>query len=140
MKYCRAIIFIPLLFTSCTAPDRPRIGVLPYGEIKLSLTDTIITAIRKVYGARVSTMNRTSLPTAAFVNIKTPRYRADKILAVLTDFKPDSLSCILAITDEDISSTKRDPSGEIKEPRSKYEDFGIFGLANSPGVAAVVST
>jgi archaemetzincin len=140
MKFLLGIILLPLLLSSCTSPDRPEIGVLPYGDVNLRLADTITTAINKVYGIHVGTMDRTVLPAAAFVNIKTPRYRADKILALLTDFKPDTLICILALTDKDISITKRDASGQIKEPRSKYEDFGIFGLANSPGDAAVVST
>ena len=140
MRLILGTIFFALILASCSGPQPIEIGVVPYGGLDSRLADTVSRAITKVYGSRVSMMDRVSLPRAAFVNIKKPRYRADKILSFLTELKPDSLRCLLALTDKDISITKRDASGKIKEPRSRYEDFGIFGLANSPGDATVVST
>ena len=41
---------------------------------------------------------------------------------------------------QDISITKYDAEGRIKEPASKYRDFGIFGLGYVGGPSCVVST
>src|SRR5690606_37557080 len=43
------------------------------------------------------------------------------------------------VTMGDISITKRNADGTIKDPASKYADFGVFGLGYRPGRASVVS-
>jgi len=37
------------------------------------------------------------------------------------------------------SGTKKDKIGKIKQPESKYRDFGIFGLGYLPGSSCIVS-
>ena len=54
--------------------------------------------------------------------------------------KPDSVDYILGLTAHDISTTKRNENGLVKEPASKYEDWGVFGLGYMPGESCVVST
>ena len=76
----------------------------------------------------------------AFVNIKSPRYRADSLLIDLFQNRPDSIDYLLGITSKDISTTKRDSKGNIRQPKSKYLDWGIFGLGYKPGVSCVIST
>lgn len=80
------------------------------------------------------------LPTTAVATLKTPRYRADSLIAWLRRIKPDSVDLIIGITGKDISITKLGSTGVIKEPVSKYQDYGIFGLAYVGGPSCVVST
>jgi archaemetzincin len=40
----------------------------------------------------------------------------------------------------DVSTTKRDESGEIKSPKEKYADWGVFGLGYRPGPSCIIST
>ena len=54
--------------------------------------------------------------------------------------KPDSIDFVLGITSKDISMTKRDAKGEIKNPKSKYLDWWVFGLGFKPGQNCIIST
>ncbi len=44
------------------------------------------------------------------------------------------------MTNKDISFTKKDKKGNIKQPEYKYKDWGIFGLAFVPGSSCIIST
>ncbi len=85
-------------------------------------------------------MNGKKLPEKAFVNIKSPRYRADSLLIELSKNRPDSIGFILGITSKDISTTKRGLDGNIKKPKSKYTDWGVFGLGYKSGTSCIIST
>jgi len=85
------------------------------------------------YNLSVVIFEEKALPENAFVNVKTPRYRADSLLRHLRKMKHDSISYIMGLTDSDISTTRREKNGRIKEPASKYDDWGIFGLGFRPG-------
>lgn len=64
------------------------------------------------------------------------RYRADSILNFLSEYKPDSIDRIIAITPEDISVTRT----LIENGKEKtYPDRGIFGLGKISGGVCVVS-
>lgn len=102
--------------------------------------DSISHTIQRIYGMDVVVLEGEALPKFAFVNVKSPRYRADKILAYLKKEKLDSTDLVLGLIEADISTTKRDASGNIKKPESKYEDWGVFGLGYRPGPSAIVST
>lgn len=80
------------------------------------------------------------IPDRAFTQIKSPRYRADSLIRILRHHKPDSLNYIIGLTKKDISVTKKDKNGNIKQPESKYADWGILGLGFRPGVSCIVST
>ena len=41
---------------------------------------------------------------------------------------------------KNISTTKKNMFGGVKKPKSKYEDWGIFGLGYRPGPSCIVST
>jgi archaemetzincin len=95
--------------------------------------------IANFYGYEVMTLAQIDAPTTAFVNVKSPRYRADSLLIDLWRRCPNKFSHILGVAPFDISTTKRDDDGNIKKPISKYTDFGIYGLGYCPGKSCVVS-
>ena len=74
------------------------------------------------------------------MNIKSPRYRADKLIQWLKHHKPDSVNHVLGLISKDISTTKKDKFGRVKEPKTRYEDWGIFGLGYRPGGSCIVSS
>lgn len=80
------------------------------------------------------------LPEEAFTAVRSPRYRADTLIAWLRVIKPDGVDLIVGLTAEDISITKHGADGSIKDPEWKYRDFGIFGLGYIGGPSCVVST
>lgn len=137
-------LFILLLFCfySCTSTIEKEtlIAIQPIGSIEPSKIETAKAALKKQYDVRITVLDSIAPPKNAFVNIKTPRYRADKLLSFLVDVKPDSVDYIIGITNYDISVSKRDGLGNIKKPESRYQDFGIFGLGRKPGPCCVVST
>lgn len=64
------------------------------------------------------------------------RYRADSILNFLSDFKPDTIDRIIALTPEDISVTRT----LVENGKEKtYPDRGIFGLGRISGGVCVIS-
>ena len=97
-------------------------------------------AVSTAYGFTVYVNQAKALPKEAFVTIKSPRYRADSLLAYQLRLKPDTIGLILGLTSKDISTTKRDRRGNIKAPESRYADWGVFGLGYRPGASCVVST
>lgn len=139
MKNILFILFF-LTFISCTEQKEKVIGIQPFGEFNKSLIDTVKNSIEQVYGIRVEILPNKPLPKFAFVNFKSPRYRADSIIRLLKREKPDSIDYVLGLTSKDISTTKRDKNREVKKPEYKYLDWGVFGLGFKPGPSCVVST
>lgn len=132
------LIIVTLCF-SCSSRTK-QIGIQPYGEIDQDLINSISEVLKKTYNAEVIILSKKDLPEFAFVNIKSPRYRADSLLIDLLKIRPDSIDFILGVTSKDISTTKRSSNGEIKKPETKYTDWGIFGLGYKPGKSCVIST
>lgn len=116
------------------------VGMVLLGDMSLSFKDTIIAAIKNTYGFKTIFIGKKEIPRSFFIAIKSPRYRADSILRYLKNIKPDTIDYIVGLTDYDISATKKDQNGNTLEPKSKYEDWGIFGYGNVNGPACVVST
>jgi archaemetzincin len=142
-----ATLVMCCMTASCTGPegapdvvDPLVILVQPLGEVPVAQLDSVRSALMKVYYARVFMAAPRDLPPRAFTAVRTPRYRADTVIAWLRGEKPDSVDLILGITAQDISITKYDAFGAIKEPKGKYRDFGIFGLGYIGGPSCVVST
>lgn len=96
-------------------------------------------AIEEYYHINVKMLPQEVLPKSAFVNIKSPRYRADKLIKIQQSAMPAGVDYILGLTENDISVTKHDADGKIKKPEWKYNDFGIMGLAYCPGKSCLVS-
>lgn len=136
------LIILPLLFSlcSCTSKHSKTIGIVTYHSYDAILRDSAVAALNRVYGMSVVHLYDTNLPKHTFINVKSPRYRADKLIKHLKKHKPDTVDFILGITAKDISTTKRDALGNTKKPVSRYEDFGIFGLGYRPGASCIVSS
>ncbi|MFP9115490.1 matrixin family metalloprotease [Flavobacterium sp. RHBU_3] len=137
------IAFLVFLLVSCsgreTVSNITVIGILPYKDFPKEKIDSVKADIEKYYGVSVCVLNEKPLPESAFVNIKSPRYRADSIITIQLRQKPDSIDYIVGLTHKDISAPRYE-NGKIKEPVWKYNDFGIMGLAYRPGKSCVVST
>lgn len=146
------VLVLMCLGVSCLEPTSPgRIasvektrsitaGIQPFGDFSPALADSIRRVVEAVFGFDAVVLKPVELPEAAFVNIKSPRYRADKLLPFLKTVIPDSVDYILGLTAKDISTTKKDAYGKVKQPESRYFDWGVCGLGYRPGPCAVVST
>ncbi len=133
------LLALPILI-SCSSKQEKAIALQPYNGFNLSLTDTIQVAIQNFYGLKAHILAPIEIPKATFVNVKSPRYRADKLIKLLKKNKPDSIDHILGLIAKDISTTKRDHLRKVKKPESKYKDWGIFGLGYRPGASCIVSS
>jgi len=116
------------------------VALQPLGSVAETELAEMESTIKHMYGFNVVVLPGRPMPEDAFVNLKSPRYRADKLIAWLKAVRPDSADYILGITNSDISTTKRNKLGRILEPKWKYEDWGIMGLGYRPGPSCVVST
>lgn len=132
-------IFICTL-CACGSKREKTIGIITYHSYDHEILDSAVAALQRVYGMRVVHLCDTSLPKHTFIHVKSPRYRADKLIKHLKSTKPDSINHVLGLTDKDISTTKKDAQGNTKKPHSRYKDFGIFGLGYRPGASCVVSS
>ncbi|NJO88123.1 MAG: hypothetical protein HC831_03520 [Chloroflexia bacterium] len=122
--------FIFLLNFNCSFETTTTIGIQPYDNFDKSLIDTIVNTITDVYGFRVIVLPDKSIPKNAFVNIKSPRYRADTLLRILKQTKPDSIDYIIGLTHKDISTTKRMVPEILKNLNTnigigEFSDWGI---------------
>ncbi|MEL1244562.1 zinc-dependent metalloprotease family protein [Flavobacterium sp. DGU11] len=115
------------------------VGIIPYKGISHEKVAMVQKSIKEYYGIETKLLPEKELPKTAFVNIKSPRYRADSLIAIQQRIIPDSIDYILGLTESDISVTKHDANGKIKTPEWKYNDFGIMGLAYCPGKSCIVS-
>ena len=139
------ILFVCLVsLSSLVSCDEKKTTEKTFSVLPLEFNDKryisdIAHAVTKTYGMSHIILEEQNLPESAFVNIKTPRYRADKLIAHLKSIKPDSVDYIIAFTSKDISTTKKDAYGRTLEPKSRYTDWGIFGLGYRPGPSCIVS-
>lgn len=126
---------------SCNLINRDKqIAIQPFQGFEMHLADTVKKSLENYYGYKVIVLPPIKVPSFAFINVKSPRYRADSLLKYLKSIRPDSIDHIIGLTHFDISITKRDRSGKVKEPFYKYHDYGIFGLGARPGKACIVSS
>lgn len=140
MKYMFLIIAFILCSCSKSAVNKDTtIGIIPYKGINQKNVVMLQQAIERYYGVNVKLLNSHPLPKSAFVNTKSPRYRADSLIKIQERTIPKNVDYILGLTENDISTTKREKDGSIKKPASRYSDFGIMGLAYCPGNSCVVS-
>ena len=135
------LVFSFILF-SCQSEesDQLTVGIQPYGIFPEDKTDTIAKTISDFYQIKTVVLPSKEMYKEAFTEVKSPRYRADKMIRLQKDNKVDTLDYILGLTTKDISITKKDKWGKVKEPSYKYADWGIMGLAYCPGNSCIVST
>lgn len=140
MKLILALAWMMLVISCVTAPDKDTIVALqPYGHFSVQQTEQIEQAIQDVYGVQVQRLPQQPHSQSSFINLKSPRYRADRIIEEQRSQRPSNADYILGLTHQDISTTKKE-NGKVKSPASTYEDWGIMGLAYCPGNSAVIST
>lgn len=96
--------------------------------------------IDSFYNIKTVILPYKELDKQAYVNIKSPRYRADSIIRIQQRNLPDSLDFVIGLTVKDISTTKRENNGKVLKPISKYTDWGVMGLGFCPGKSSIVST
>lgn len=132
------LLLFSLLLTACNK-GKLKIALQPFegmSEVEVTMVQKSLT---ENYSAKVYILPSIPLPDNAFIHVKSPRFRADSLLRFLRSNKPDSIDYILGLTNKDISTTKRDKKGNVKQPASKYKDWGVFGLGFRPGTSCVVS-
>jgi archaemetzincin len=142
LKYL-SILIIVLVLAACKfiSPHKNiKVGVQPYHNFDVALTDTIAKTIEQSYGFEVAILPVKPLPKTAFIHVKSPRYRADSLLLDLKRNKSKDVDYLLGLTSTDISTSKYVQRREIKKPESKYADWGVFGLGYKPGPSCIVST
>jgi len=136
------ILFVVL--TACSKEksidiEKRIVGIQPYEKFSIEDAKLISFAIDSFYRLETKVLPAKSLPNIAFTKIKSPRYRADSIIKIQNQNIPKNVYYILGLTNEDISVTKNDKNGKVLEPKWKYCDFGVMGLAYRPGKSAIVS-
>jgi archaemetzincin len=139
MKTFIVLIFCMIFHLSYFNTNKT-IGIQPFKGFDKNFMDTLSKTIKQVYGFNVIILPEKDLPKNAFINVKSPRYRADTLLKYLEKNRPATVNHVIGLTVKDISSTTYDEKGNIKDPEFKYKDWGIFGLGYCPGPCCVVST
>jgi len=140
IHYLFNIILVSILFTACTDESPTKVLIQPYGDIDPELVIEAQNSITNTYGFHVYVADNIKLPSQAFINVKSPRYRADSLLRFQKRNKPDTVDFVIGLTNKDISTSKRDHDGNILSPAWKYQDWGVFGLGYRPGCSSIVST
>ncbi|MBL4683426.1 MAG: hypothetical protein JKY37_02460 [Nannocystaceae bacterium] len=109
---------------------RATVYLVSLGPFDANMLDAIAAGLAEELQVEVRRLGRKPLPKFAWYAPRR-RFRADDILEHLPTLIPDEPTStrILALTQKDISTTK-----------GKFKDWGVFGLGNMPGRAAVVSS
>lgn len=134
MNFSKLLLPWVFLLYSChsdkTTTPKPDIvvGIMPLNSNLDSLTESVSQDIKKFYSVTVVILPQTTLPRFAY-NQSRNRYRADSLLKYLSMIKPDSVDCIIGITNQDIAASVK-----------SHSDWGVFGLGYCPGEANVIST
>lgn len=140
MKYFT--FFIVLAFISCQKPitNETVVGIQAYKGFPMDKAKSISETIDSFYNVKTVILPEKELYANAFINVKSPRFRADSIIKIQQRNLPDSIDFIIGLTSKDISTTKRNADGEVLKPSWKYQDWGVMGLGYCPGKSCVIST
>lgn len=76
--------------------------VLPLEDVPAAQLDSVRMALEQQHKARVHIGKQTTLPASASPTLRSPRYRADTLIAWLREFKPGRFDLIIGITGQDI--------------------------------------
>ena len=141
----RVLLLLTLVFLSCSKNNSEKeykgklLGIIPYKGVNSKDVKVISKTIEDFYSIKTTILLQSDLPKSAFINIKSPRYRADSIIRIQNRNVPDSLDFIMGLTTKDVSVTKNEKDGSIKKPEWRYNDFGVMGLAYCPGKSSIIS-
>lgn len=139
MKYFSWLLLILIVSCQKTLDEKTVVGVQAYSGFSANKTKIVAKTIDSIYNVKTIILPEKKIYTEAFVNIKSPRYRADSMIHIQKRNLPKNVNYIIGLTDKDISTTKR-IDGKIMLPESRYNDWGIMGLGFCPGKSCVVST
>ena len=141
MKVVLSLVLLSLF--SCSKSDKivtnKVVGIQIYDDFPKETASVLSQEVARFYKIKTTILPKISVPKQAFVNIKSPRYRADSLISIQKRSRNDSLDFILGLTCKDISITKYDEKGNVKKPQWKYNDFGVMGLAYCPGKSSIIS-
>lgn len=148
MKNLLIILAIALALIGCQSKlenisQETVIAIQPFEDFEKAYADTVKDALENLYGVQVQVLNQIEIPAYTFINVKSPRYRADSLIDFLKKNKSyDDYDHVIGLIKEDISCTKYSDreSKTIKAPEYKYKDWGIFGLGYCPGESCIVSS
>jgi archaemetzincin len=139
-RFC-LLLLLSYLLNGCGHQRGELVIIQPLGDVNSEWTESIRSALSASYHLPCSIAAQRDLPAMAFTQIKTPRYRADSLLKHLQRIYPQKGQCTyMGVTTADISTTKYNKEGRIKQPQARYQDWGIFGLGQRPGRASVLSS
>jgi archaemetzincin len=118
--------YIVLLLTLCIigCADKPitdttTVGIIPYKGISKEKIAMLKKAVENYYNVDVQLLPEQKLPKSAFVDVKSPRYRADSIINIQRRSMPKHLDYIVGLTESDISEYR------LKHKNNKVH-FGRF--------------
>lgn len=111
-------------------PKQLPVCLLPLGVLDRGYVEPAVRIIQAMYGVGVVVLRHRDMPPKAWYQPR-KRWRAEVILSFINEQVYPGSNCrvVVALTSEDISTSKGDK-----------KDWGIFGLGQLPGTAAVVST
>ncbi|WP_306567027.1 matrixin family metalloprotease [Flavobacterium lindanitolerans] len=133
-------LILSVILFSCQKNNQKIVGIQPYGVFPKQQVTLMAEVIDSFYNVKTVILPHKELYKQAYINIKSPRYRADSIIRIQKRNLPDSLDFVVGLTVKDISTTKRESSGEVIKPASKYTDWGVMGLGFCPGKSCIIST
>jgi archaemetzincin len=141
----RLLFAIGLLFLFSCSKSKPVVtkkivAIQLYEGFSTAKANDLAKLISSFYQVNTIFLPEKELPKTAFINIKSPRYRADSIIRIQNRIQSKAFNYILGLTNKDVSITKKDKNGNIKKPEWKYNDFGVLGLGYCPGKSCIISS
>ena len=130
----RVLFYLILIFLSASCaqtakkPNEKAVVLAAFSDFDTALMQYLSHEVTEFYGCRVNTELAGQLPASAFF-LQRKRYRADSLLRFLSKRKSANSDHIMGLTGSDISVSIH-----------QNNDWGVFGLGQCPGPAAVVST
>ncbi|MBN1944913.1 MAG: hypothetical protein JW797_04515 [Bradymonadales bacterium] len=103
------------------------IAIQPFSAVPEEQISTVSDVLQALYGVQIRLLEPVEHPASAWYEPRR-RWRAERLLDFLETLLPEDCDRILGMTTQDISTTK-----------GEHRDWGILGLANMPGPAAVIS-
>jgi len=122
------VIALVIGLGAAPAAAAPTVCVVPLGKHDAKLIPIVRRGVSYLYGFETHVLPARAMPADAFYPPR-KRWRADELLLFLDGIAEPGCSIMLGLTREDISTTK-----------PPFQDWGILGLGEIGGSAAVVSS
>ena len=121
MKFCFFVLSF-LLLISCKKTTTVTAGttvlVKQYKAFPKNEVDTVTSILQKVYGVKTVIAKDQELYPEAYIDLKSPRYRADSIIKFQQKEINNSIDYVLGLTSKDISVTKKGNINIISQKES----------------------